>query len=71
MFEKERLDTVISVEEKPTDDGIILTQIRPVWAVGRNSKALSEEHFPVALHGDGCPYQELALSSLQQPVTTS
>jgi len=66
MFERERLDTVISVEEKPTDDGIILTQIQPVWAVGRDLQALSQEPLPVALHGDGCPYRELALSSLKQ-----
>ena len=66
MFEKERLDTVVTIEEKPAADGIILTQIQPVWAVGGDIQALSQEPLPVALHGDNCPYRELALYSLKQ-----
>lgn len=66
MFEKKRLDTTVAVTARNRDVGTVLAEIQPVWVVGRSMQALSQMTIPVALHAEGCPYREEAISSLRR-----
>lgn len=65
MFEKKRLDTTVAVTARNRDVGTVLAEIQPVWVVGRSMQALSQKTLSVALHAEGCPYREEAISSLR------
>lgn len=66
MLEKQRLDAAVTVvgERSAPADGAI-AKVHPVWAAGKDMRALSDAMLPVALHAAGCPYHDTAVKALK------